>query len=810
MNLMRNLRAARCRAALTVASAAFACGLLVIGALAAPSAAKAKGRVIVIGFDGVDARTASEMMDAGQLPNLARLRESGTFAPLLPSNPAESPVSWASLNCGQNPAKTGVPGFVRRKLANGTPYPDFGHLEIADVALGDLPDNPLPHWHPSLIAGVVFLVFMLVFCLLLRLKLPLGIPLSLVLAGVGYWAGLELAKYSPSKVRKHQNPLEAQPFWEHAAANGVECLVLDAAQTFDRKDVDGARVLAGLGVPDARGGVNSFFIYTGDEGEVQRAPEGRRTSSNGAVYRVDELDGLIKTSIQGPVNFWATDRLRRQIADIEEQLGGTIGFERSQALHARQTALKNELATASMARVEVPMTIRLQGDKAEVTIGGHSQTLAQGQWSDFFHMSFALNPLLHVKAITRVKLVHLTDPHFELYMDALEIDPEAPPFWQPISQPPEFAAELAKRVGLYETVGWACMNLPMKDQVVDAETFLEDIEFTQAWRERMTFDALARDDWRMLMTCFGEPDRVQHMMYQFSDPGHPLYDAEAAARRMTFFGEGIALSEAIPAIYRQVDRLVGRVMKEHLRPDDTLIICSDHGFQSFRRQVHLNNWLAEQGFLALKPGFGERETDFLAFVDWKKTQAYAIGLGMVYVNQQGREKDGTVEPARVREVMDKILTAWIASRDPDTREPFGEEARVVADIHAGPYIDREADMLLTFKPGYRVSWVTATGGLSVVTNENKEVVPGPTCVDNDKTWSGDHVTVDPRWVQGILFSNAKLAIPPEGADLRHVAPTVLALLGVPAPAEYDLKRLDVTPSRARAVGLPQPARDPRR
>src|SRR5512145_3116239 len=116
MNLMRTLRVARCRAALTAAGAALASGLLLIGALAAPSTAKAEGRVIVIGFDGVDARTASEMMDAGQLPNLARLRESGTFAPLLPSNPAESPVSWASLNCGQNPAKTGVSGFVRRKL----------------------------------------------------------------------------------------------------------------------------------------------------------------------------------------------------------------------------------------------------------------------------------------------------------------------------------------------------------------------------------------------------------------------------------------------------------------------------------------------------------------------------------------------------------------------------------------------------------------------------------------------------------------------------------------------------------------------
>ena len=32
-------------------------------------------------------------------------------------------------------------------------------------------------------------------------------------------------------------------------------------------------------------------------------------------------------------------------------------------------------------------------------------------------------------------------------------------------------------------------------------------------------------------------------------------------------------------------------VRERLGPDDVLILCADHGFQSFRRQVHLNNWL---------------------------------------------------------------------------------------------------------------------------------------------------------------------------------------------------------------------------
>ena len=39
-----------------------------------------------------------------------------------------------------------------------------------------------------------------------------------------------------------------------------------------------------------------------------------------------------------------------------------------------------------------------------------------------------------------------------------------------------------------------------------------------------------------------------------------------------------------------------------MKPEDRLIVLSDHGFDSFRRAVHLNRWLAEEGYLALKPG----------------------------------------------------------------------------------------------------------------------------------------------------------------------------------------------------------------
>jgi hypothetical protein len=51
------------------------------------------------------------------------------------------------------------------------------------------------------------------------------------------------------------------------------------------------------------------------------------------------------------------------------------------------------------------------------------------------------------------------------------------------------------------------------------------------------------------------------------------------------------------------------------------------------------------------------------------------------------------------------------------------------------------------------------------------------------------VSVDPSLVQGIFFSNLPMSVPDGGLNLRHVAPTVLSLLGVSVPPECDMQAL---------------------
>ena len=100
-----------------------------------------------------------------------------------------------------------------------------------------------------------------------------------------------------------------------------------------------------------------------------------------------------------------------------------------------------------------------------------------------------------------------------------------------------------------------------------------------------------------------------------------------------------------------MDRIVGRA-RELAGDDAWFVVCSDHGFSSFRRGVNYNNWLVENGFMTLKnqpsgPATLEKLFDtreLFVNVDWSRTQAYAMGLGSIYINLIGREKHGIVLP----------------------------------------------------------------------------------------------------------------------------------------------------------------------
>ena len=764
----------------------------------------AQGRVFVLGFDGADYRTAKALADQGQMPAFARLSATGTFAPLATTTPNESPVAWASLNSSQNPAKTGVPGFVKREHGRYGPSPAAGHVTHEARALADM-ELP-PFWallgeNPPALVGVYagaacLLAFFVFFAVLLRMRKKVAFVLALLLGGVGAWAGLTASRQVPRVIDDVVgNPTRVGGFWEVAARAGVQSIVLEGAMTWDRPHVEGARVLSGLGVPDARSANCDWAVYSTEVGERHVAPYGKSTSTGGKLFHLAESAGKYESRLFGPTNVARIGHLLAERKALEAKRDARAAVD---ADLDRLDELRSELDVlrptdeSEEGRLSLPLVIEPRAGGAKVTIGGQAQDLDTGGWSKWYTLTFDVNPMIEIRAITRVKLVTLENP-LELYVDSLQIDPASAPFWQPISQPPEFSEELVHAIGTsFETVGWACLTMPFKDKEIDASTFLEDIELTWTGRKQLLDAALARSDWRILMNVESTPDRVQHMLYQYYDEQHPKHSKEAADARVTFFGKETTYRDAIPAAYRKMDELVGEVLDRHVKPGDTLIVCSDHGFQSFRRQFHVNNWLHQAGYLALKPGLTLADDDMLDFVDWEKTRLYSLGLGGIYVNLKGRERTGVVEPSERDALLAEVKERLLAAEDDGRRVVL--EVHRTDQIHQGPHVELEADLLVGLAAGYRVSWKTTRGGIALKSDpEREDPIPRPPYSDNTNNWSGDHVSVAADLVSGIFLCNKQVELPPGGADVLHIAPTVLALVGVPIPPEYDRPPLRLRP-----------------
>jgi predicted AlkP superfamily phosphohydrolase/phosphomutase len=210
-----------------------------------------------------------------------------------------------------------------------------------------------------------------------------------------------------------------------------------------------------------------------------------------------------------------------------------------------------------------------------------------------------------------------------------------------------------------------------------------------------------------------------------------------------------------------------------------LILCSEHGMSSFSRGVNLNTWLAEQGFLVFNgqedgqppsPESYSRQ-NFLQGVDWSRTRAYSLGLGLIYVNLAGRERQGIVQPGKEhRSLKAEIARKLLDLRDPELGAVVVQSVHDAEQIYSGPAIESQPDLVVGFARDYRVSWETALGA-----------VPPGVIVVNDQKWSGDHASVDSTLVPGFIATNRKIV--KEAPSILDIAPTVLGLFGLSAETD---------------------------
>ncbi len=735
-------------------------GLVILFALAATPvtpAAAVPPRVIVLGFDGADHALVAKGVAEGRLPNLAALAAKGGFTALTPTIPAQTPVSWSTFSTGLSPGRTLIFDFLKRNPK--TYRPEFAIAEEGkkNFLLGKGNRVGIPA-----VLAIVSFVLVLLLSKILRRRVSgpgLGVvvpadaasapgarptassaaagtasmtPLlaALVAAGLFTFIGIRISSLLPSEIPWPINNRRGTPFWEEAGRKGIPSVVMHVPVTFPAVDYDHGRLLSGLGVTDVRGRVGTPSYYTSDP---FFSPKNKNEFSVELV-RLESNKGTIETEVFGPYN----------------------------KLFKEPPVIKT------------PMTLTVAPDGGSLTAapkGSQPVTMKVGEWSPWVVFTFPFNSIVKMTGIGRFHLASLS-PEIRLYLSPIHFNPSDLPPSVKITAPSALSKRLADRYGLYKTMGWQIDTWSMSEETIDEKTFLEDVDHTVEPFRKMMNDFLDEKDVRLFVQIYEFPDRVAHCFWRFLDPQHPAYDAVKAAK----------WAPAVERTYEQMDAIVGDAMKK-LGPEDILIVLSDHGFATWRRSVNYNTWLVENGFMALKGGDGSEMADlemlfgqgeFWPNVDWSKTKAYAMGLGDIYLNLKGREGQGIVSPgAEYEAVRDEIRRKLVTLVDPKTGQRAVSRIFTREEAYGSFDADVIPDLFVTNTAGTRIGW---QGSLGVVTKEMFE--------DNAQIWSGDHCSLDPAVVPGILFANRALGKGKQ-PGIADVPATIYHVLGVAPPEKLD-------------------------
>ena len=358
-------------------------------------------------------------------------------------------------------------------------------------------------------------------------------------------------------------------FWVTAGRAGVRSSILTVPVTFPPEDVPNGELLSGLPLPDIRGTLGTFYYFATN---LSTHEEGN-TEFGGVLKRLVFDRDIAETHIIGPPN----PIIRQQIQQLRTKSPRLSDADRTRvaALHARED-------------IRVPMTIRWNrtAKTATVEIQRQSLLLEPGKMSRWIEIEFRVNFLVRMRGMAQLLLMN-ADKELQLYMTPVNWKAEDPPL--PISSPASFAGDLYHRLGPFRTLGWGEATGPLNEGRMDERTFMEDLYRAFDDRAQVILSRIDAGRWDLMVGVIESTDRVQHMMWRFQDPEHPMYDAALAAQ----FGDSIL------RVYRRADQFVGEVL-EHLDPATTILIVSDHGFHSWRKAVNLNTWLVQQGYLVLQ------------------------------------------------------------------------------------------------------------------------------------------------------------------------------------------------------------------
>jgi predicted AlkP superfamily phosphohydrolase/phosphomutase len=315
--------------------------------------------------------------------------------------------------------------------------------------------------------------------------------------------------------------------------------------------------------------------------------------------------------------------------------------------------------------------------------------------------------------------------------------------------------------------------------------------------ERLCAHVLTEDRPDLFAVDFMSSDTIGHLAWHLRDPEHPAHDPSRAADH---------IGEVYDAVDASIGRLIAHAEQVHGGPVNAIVI-SDHGMKPIHHVFHVNRWLEERGYLryrkrsaqrirglarldtklAMRFGWYPRLYDRLVpfgaappqanrtmrDIDRSQTDAYAYGTGgPVFLGEvTGRRADAAFR--------DRLIAELSEERSPiDGTRAF--TVRPGEEVHRGRFAAKGPDIVIT------------ANDPRILIDSSRRAWPS--------AWVR-HDTLDPSQNYGFSGHHGPIGVlgaagpgvshhATEDATIADLAPTVLALLGVSADAEFDGRVLE--------------------
>lgn len=372
--------------------------------------------------------------------------------------------------------------------------------------------------------------------------------------------------------------------------------------------------------------------------------------------------------------------------------------------------------------------------------------------------------------------------------------------WHFETRPRSLAAQLEARYGRHPLTDYPGTRGGLADLLALKHNLTRGIDIKRSF----CLDLLQQRAYDFVFFNFCELHKAGHFFWQFHDREHPQFTAAEPQ-----------LVDSLQELYEHMDQALGAVL-EQLGSDTDLILLTDRGMYADHRGDHLvDEILMKLGLAAQRgnpaaaaPGSWSRRLlaagaarqacravaqrlphrvreALLPFHrrlaggpppwDWTRTQAFrlpSVGNSYLRVNLAGREPAGIVAPGdQYNALLAQIETQFRELVDPVTGERVVEDVYFPADHFQGPKVNELPDVAIVWNSRRPINAVKSDA-LGIVSGQQAMHRSGNHRPEGFALFRGPAFAADVRTVQG---------------DARQIAPAVLNVFGIQAPAHYDMQ-----------------------